>query len=123
MGTPGDLIKLAELAMRNPVFAEIVNEPEATLPVVIAEYTAPWGDQATIFVEQDINWVVYDGMTLHETTDLKPISPPLASGPNVGTVTVRVAEEKTSIPLKTTGGIFDPDVFWRLTRLGSSALF
>jgi len=207
VGTPADLIKLAELAMQNPVFAEIVNQPEATLPVagrvfnvdaalgqegiigvktgsssqagacfvfaadvkadgqparvfgavlglptlddafnaatglihavvpalhyrsiistdqVIAEYSAPWGDQTTIFVEQDINWVVYDGMALHETTDLKPISPPLASGSNVGSVTVRVGDEKTSIPLKTTGGIFDPDVFWRLTRLGSSALF
>jgi serine-type D-Ala-D-Ala carboxypeptidase (penicillin-binding protein 5/6) len=207
VGTPSDLIKLAELAMQNPVFAEIVSQPEATLPVagrvfnvdaalgqegiigvktgsssqagacfvfaadvkaddqparifgvvlglptlddafnaatglvhaavpglhyrsiistdqVIAEYAAPWDDQATIFVEQDVSWVVYDGMTLHETTDLKPIKPPLASGSNVGSVTVRVGDKKTSIPLKTTGGIFDPDVFWRLTRLGSSSLF
>jgi serine-type D-Ala-D-Ala carboxypeptidase (penicillin-binding protein 5/6) len=33
VGTPGDLITLAEVAMRNPVFAEIVGQPEATLPV------------------------------------------------------------------------------------------
>ena len=90
---------------------------------VIAEYAAPWGDQATVFVEQDVNWVVYDGMAEHITTDLKPVAPPLASGSNVGSVTLRVGDEKTNIPLKTTGGIFDPDIFWRLTRLGSGALF
>lgn len=207
IGTPTDLIKLAELAMRNPVLAEIVKQPEATLPVagrvfnvdaalgqegiigvktgssspagacfvfaadvqadgqparfygavlglptlddafkaatglihaaapnlhyrsvisndqVLAEYSAPWGDQSTLFVEHDISWVVYDGMTLHETTDLKPLAPPVASGSYVGSVTIQVGEQKTSIPLKATGGIFEPDIFWRLTRLGSSALF
>ena len=207
VGTPGDLITLAELAMRNPVFAEIVGQPEATLPVagrvfnvdaalgqegiigvktgsssqagacfvfaadvtadgqparifgavlglptlddaftastslvhavvpalhyrsilstdqVIAAYTAPWGDQATLFVEQEVDWVVYDGMVQRETTDLKPIAAPLPSGSRVGSVTVQVGDEKTTLPLRTSGGIFEPDVFWRLTRLGSSALF
>lgn len=207
VGTTGDLITLAELAMRNPVFAEIVGQPEATLPVagrvfnvdaalgqegiigvktgsssqagacfvfaadatadgqparifgavlglptlddaftastslvhavvpalhyrsilstdqVIAAYTAPWGDQATLFVEQEVDWVVYDGMVQRETTDLKPIAAPLPSGSRVGSVTVQVGDEKTTMPLRTSGGIFEPDIFWRLTRLGSSALF
>ncbi|MDQ6711034.1 MAG: hypothetical protein M3Z11_10825 [Candidatus Dormibacteraeota bacterium] len=207
VGTPADLIKLAQLAMANPVFAEIVKQPEATLPVagrvfnvdaalgqegiigvktgsspqagacfvfaadvsadnqaarvygvvmglptldeaftrstglvhavvpglhnrsiistlqVIAEYSAPWGDQSTMFVERDVNWVVYDGMAQHETTDLKPLKPPVASGTFVGSVTVQVGDRKTTIPLRTNGGIFEPDIFWRLTRLGSSSLF
>ncbi len=207
VGTPGDLIKLAQLSMANPVFAEIVKQPEATLPVagrvfnvdaalgqegiigvktgsspqagacfvfaadvgadnqsariygavmglptlddaftrstglvhavapglhnrsiistlqVIAEYSAPWGDQSTMFVERDVNWVVYDGMVLHETTDLKPLKPPVASGTFVGSVTVQVGDRKTTIPLRTNGGIFEPDVFWRLTRLGANGLF
>src|SRR5437660_1541009 len=33
VGSPSDLITLAEFAMRQPVFAEIVAQPEATLPV------------------------------------------------------------------------------------------
>jgi D-alanyl-D-alanine carboxypeptidase (penicillin-binding protein 5/6) len=207
VGSPGDLIRLAEAAMRNPVFAEIVGQAEATLPIagrvfnvdaligqdgiigvktgssppagacfvfaadlkpdgqparlfgavmglptlddaftatsrlvnavgpalhyrsilstyqVVAEYSAPWGDKATVFSEQDLSWVVYDGMTLHQRTDLKTVNAPLPSGSSVGSVTLQVGEQQTRIPLRTTGSVFDPDLFWRATRLGSTGLF
>lgn len=201
IGSPGDLIALAEVAMRDPVFAEIVAQPEATLPVagrvfnvdavvgqdgiigvktgfsgpagacfvfaadvtadqqparivgvvmglptlenafttasnlirgvspalhyrpvlstlqVIGEYQAPWGDTATVFAEQDVNWVVYDGMTLHLRAELRRVKAPLPSGTSVGTVTVQVGERMTRLPLKTTQPIFEPDLLWRLIRL------
>jgi len=206
-GSPGDLIRLAEAAMRNAVLAEIVDQAEATLPVagrvfnvdalvgqdgiigiktgssaaagavfvfvadvkadgqparlfgvvmglptlddaftattrlvdamtpalhyrsilstdqVVAEYSAPWGDKATVFSEQDLSWVVYDGMTLHQHTDLKIVNAPLPSGTSVGSVTLQVGDQQTRIPLRTTSSLFDPDLFWRLTRLGSTGLF
>lgn len=201
VSTPADLIHLAEVAMRDPVFAEIVAQPEATLPVagrvfnvnaavgqngiigvktgssgpagacfvfaatvsadnqparifgaimglptlddafttarnligvigpalhvrsvlstlqVVADYQAPWGDKATVFGEQDLNWVVYDGMTLHLRTNLRQIQAPLPSGSNVGTLTVQVGEHVTQLPMHTTEPIFEPDLFWRITRL------
>ena len=206
-GSPSDLVRLAEAAMRNAVLAEIVDQAEATLPVagrvfnvdalvgqdgiigiktgssaaagavfvfvadvkadgqparlfgvvmglptlddaftattrlvdamtpalhyrsilstdqVVAEYSAPWGDKATVFSEQDLSWVVYDGMTLHQHTDLKIVNAPLPSGTSVGSVTLQVGDQQTRIPLRTTSSIFDPDLFWRLTRLGSTGLF
>lgn len=201
VSSPGDLIHMAEVAMRDPVFAEIVAQPEATLPVagrvfnvdaavgqsgiigvktgssgpagacfvfaamvtadnqparifgaimglptlddafttarnligvigpalhvrsvlstlqVVADYEAPWGDKATVFGEQDLNWVVYDGMTLHLRTNLRQIQAPLPSGSDVGTLTVQVGDHAMQLPLLTTEPIFEPDLFWRITRL------
>jgi D-alanyl-D-alanine carboxypeptidase (penicillin-binding protein 5/6) len=201
VGSPQDLIALAQSALNNPVFAEIVAQPEATLPIagrvfnvnalvgqdgivgvktgssgaagaclvfaanvmadnqpaqlfgaimglptlddvftsttnllhavapalhyasvlstdqVIAEYQAPWGDSATVFAEQDVNWVVYDGMVLNQRTDLIKVKAPLPSGSSVGTLTLEVGEHHTQLPLRTTEPIFEPDIFWRLIRL------
>jgi serine-type D-Ala-D-Ala carboxypeptidase (penicillin-binding protein 5/6) len=201
VGSPADLITLAQAALKDPVFAEIVAQPEATLPVagrvfnvdalvgeggivgvktgssgaagacfvfaanvmadkqpaqlfgaimglptlddvftsttnlvnavgpalhyasvlstnqVIAEYQAPWGDSATVFAEQDVNWVVYDGMVLRQRTDLIKVKAPLPSGSSVGTFTLDVGEHHTQLPLRTTEPIFEPDIFWRLIRL------
>jgi D-alanyl-D-alanine carboxypeptidase (penicillin-binding protein 5/6) len=201
IGSPQDLITLAESALKDSVFAEIVAQPEATLPVagrvfnvnavigqggivgvktgssgaagaclvfaanvsadnqpaqifgaimglptlddvftsttnllnavvpalhyasvlstsqVIAEYQAPWGDSATVFAEQDINWVVYDGMVLKQRTDVIKVKAPLASGSSVGTLTLDLGEHHAQLPLRTTEPIFEPDFFWRLTRL------
>lgn len=207
VGSPGDLITLAEAAMRDPVFAEIVAQPEATLPVagrvfnvngavgsdgiigvktgssgpagacfvfaadvkadqqparifgaimglptlddafatarhlinaispalhyrtvlstleVIAEYAAPWGDRATVFSDQDLDWVVFDGMTLHLRPNLRQVKAPLASGTTVGTLTIQVGARKATVPVKTTDPIFEPDFFWRLTRIRFSQFF
>jgi D-alanyl-D-alanine carboxypeptidase (penicillin-binding protein 5/6) len=201
VGSPQDLITLAQSALQDPVFAEIVAQPEATLPVagrvfnvnavvgqdgivgvktgssgaagaclvfaanvkadnqpiqlfgaimglptlddvftsttdllhavvpalhyasvlstnqVIAEYQAPWGDSATVFAEQDINWVVYDGMVLKQRSDLIKVKAPLPSGSSVGTLTLDVGEHHAQLPLRTTEPIFEPDIFWRLIRL------
>ena len=203
VSSPEDLIKLAEAAMTDPVFAEIVGQPEATLPIkgrvfnvngdlgqdgivgvktgsspqagavfvfaadakadgqparifgaimglptladaftattmlieavgpalhyrsiisgdqVVGEYAAPWGDRATVFASQDVNWVVYDGMVLRQRPDMKSFMAPLPSGSSVGVLTLQAGDQKAQIPLKTTDSIFEPDLFWRLTRLGS----
>jgi D-alanyl-D-alanine carboxypeptidase (penicillin-binding protein 5/6) len=201
VGSPADLIALAQAALKDPVFAEIVAQPEATLPVagrvfnvdalvgqggivgvktgssgaagacfvfsanvmadkqpaqlfgaimglptlddvftsttnlvnavapalhyasvlstnqVIAEYQAPWGDSATVFAQQDVDWVVYDGMVLKQRTDLIKVKAPLPSGSSVGTLTLDVGEHHMQLPLRTTEPIFEPDIFWRLIRL------
>jgi len=207
VGTPEELIALAEAALQDPVFAEIVAQPEATLPVagrvfnvdavvgqdgivgvktgssgaagacfvfaadvradgqparlfgaimglptlddaftstkslvqadgsslhyrsvlstnqVVAEYTAPWGDTATVFAEQDVNWVAYDGMVLRQRTDLIKVRAPLPSGSSVGTLTLQLGEQRIQLPVKTTEPIFEPDTVWRLTRLRLDLLF
>jgi serine-type D-Ala-D-Ala carboxypeptidase (penicillin-binding protein 5/6) len=207
VGSPEDLIALAQAALRDPVFAEIVAQPEATLPIagrvfnvdavvgeegivgvktgssgaagacfvfaadvgadgqparlfgavmglptlddaftstkslvqavrsalhfrsvlstnqVIAEYAAPWGDTATVFADQDVNWVAYDGMVLQQRTDVSTVRAPLPSGSRVGTLTLQLGEQRTQLPLKTTEPIFAPDTFWRLTRVRLDRLF
>ena len=201
VSTPTDLIRLAEAAMGDPVFAEIVAQPEATLPIagrvfnvnaalgqsgiigvktgssgpagacfvfaanvsadsqtarifgavmglptlddaftaarnligvvgpalhvrsvlstlqVLAEYQAPWGDKATVFADQDLDWVVYDGMTLQLRTELRQVQAPLPSGSTVGSLTVQVGDRSMQLPMHTTEPIFEPDLFWRITRL------
>jgi D-alanyl-D-alanine carboxypeptidase (penicillin-binding protein 5/6) len=207
VGSPEDLIALAQAALRDPVFAEIVAQPEATLPIagrvfnvdavvgqdgivgvktgssgaagacfvfaadvradgqtarlfgavmglptlddafmstkslvqavvsalhyrsvlstnqLIAEYAAPWGDTATVFADQDVNWVAYDGMVLRQRVDLRTIRAPLPSGSSVGTLTLQLGEQQMQLPLKTTQPIFAPDTVWRLTRVRLDRLF
>lgn len=207
IGSPADLIALAQAALQDPVFAEIVAQPEATLPVagrvfnvdavvgqdgivgvktgssgaagacfvfaadvkadgqparlfgaimglptlddvftsttrlvqavggalhyrsvlsvdqVIAEYAAPWGDTATVFADQDLNWVAYDGMALRQQVVLKTVRAPLPSGSSVGTLTLQLGEHRLQLPLQTTQPIFEPDIFWRLTRFRLDRLF
>ena len=206
-GSPQDLIALAQAALKDPVFAEIVAQPEATLPIagrvfnvdavvgqdgivgvktgssgaagacfvfaadvradgqparmfgaimglptlddvftstrslvqavgsalhyrsvlstdqVIAEYAAPWGDTATVFAGQDVNWVAYDGLVLHQRTDVTVVRAPLPSGSSVGTLTLQLGDQHIQLPLKTTQPIFEPDIVWRLTRLRLDRLF
>jgi serine-type D-Ala-D-Ala carboxypeptidase (penicillin-binding protein 5/6) len=207
VGSPQDLIALAQAALKDPVFAEIVAQPEATLPIagrvfnvdavvgqdgivgvktgssgaagacfvfaadvradgqparlfgaimglptlddvftstrslvqalgsalhyrsvlstdqVVAEYAAPWGDTATVFADQDVNWIAYDGMMLHQRTDLTVVRAPLPSGSSVGTLTLQLGDQRVRLPLKTTEPIFEPDIVWRLTRLRLDRLF
>ena len=42
---------------------------------------------------------------------------------SVGVLTLQAGDQRTQIPLKTTDAIFEPDVFWRLTRLGPGGIF
>jgi len=207
VGSPEDLIALAQVALRDPVFAEIVAQPEATLPIagrvfnvdavvgedgivgvktgssgaagacfvfaadvradgqsarlfgaimglptlddvfsstkslvqavgsalhfrsilstnqLIAEYAAPWGETATVFSDQDVNWVAYDGMVVRQRTDVKMVKAPLPSGSRVGTLTLQLGGQRVQLPLKTTEPIFEPDTFWRLTRVRIDRLF
>lgn len=206
-GSPQDLIMLAQAALKDPVFAEIVAQPEATLPIagrvfnvdavvgqdgivgvktgssgaagacfvfaadvradgqparlfgaimglptlddvftatrslvqavasalhyrsvlstdqVIAEYAAPWGDTATVFAGQDVNWVAYDGLVLHQRTDVTVVRAPLPSGSRVGTLSLQLGDQHIQLPLQTTQPIFEPDIVWRLTRLRLDRLF
>jgi D-alanyl-D-alanine carboxypeptidase (penicillin-binding protein 5/6) len=200
VGSPAELIVLAQAAMHDPVFARIVGLPEATLPVAgrvfnvngdlgqdriigvktgstdaagaclvfaadttadnqpariygavmglptlddafstarklieainpglhyrnllstlqtVAEYQAPWGDNAFVFPGQDVNSVVYDGMTLHLRAHLRALDAPAPSGTSVGSMTVQIGQESVRLPLETTYQINQPDIFWRLAR-------
>jgi len=200
VGSPHDLIGLAEVAMRKPVFAQIVAQTDANLPVAghvynvnadlgqdgivgvktgatfaagaclvfaadvsadqqparifgvvmgvptlddaftearslieavspalhyrnvlstlqsLAEYQAPWGDNAFVFPQRDINLVVYDGMSLHLRVNVRPLRAPVLSGTDVGTLTVQVGDNTLRTPLYTTYSIDEPGLFWRITR-------
>jgi hypothetical protein len=76
-----------------------------------------------VFASQDVNWVAYDGMVLNQRSDLKTVRAPVPSGTNVGTLTLQLGEQRMELPLTTTESIFEPDIFWRLTRLRLDRLF
>ena len=199
-GSPHDLIGLAQVAMRKPVFAQIVAQTDATLPIAghvfnvnadlgqdgivgvktgatfaagaclvfaadvtvdqqparifgavmglptleaaftearslieavspalhyrnvlstlqsLAEYQAPWGDNAFVFSQRDINLLVYDGMSLHLRINVRPLKAPTPSGTDVGTLTVQVGDNTVGMPLYTTYSIDEPGLLWRITR-------
>ena len=63
------------------------------------------------------------GMVLRQRSDLTTVRAPLASGTSVGTLTLQLGDQRMQLPLTTTESIFEPDVFWRLTRLRLDRLF
>jgi D-alanyl-D-alanine carboxypeptidase (penicillin-binding protein 5/6) len=200
VSTPSDLILLGQAAMRDPIFAEVVSQREATLPVagrvfnvntslgiegnvgiktgstpeagscllfaarrtvlgqemmiigavmdqnfltdafersaqiavatgnsvktdrvlsqseVVGTYTAPWGGTVDIVPAEDVEFVVWPGMSSQIEVQLEPIRAPAPSGSRVGALTIQLGDQSKTVDLLTNGALSAPDQQWRLLR-------
>jgi D-alanyl-D-alanine carboxypeptidase (penicillin-binding protein 5/6) len=200
VSTPSDLILLGRAAMRDPVFAEIVAQRDAVLPVagrvfnvntslgiegnvgiktgstpeagycllfaarrpvageemliigavldqssmpdalersaqlavaaangartgrvlnaseVVGTYTTPWGAETDVVPSEDVDFLVWPGMTTNMVAHIDPVEAPAPRGTRVGTLTVSLGEQTRTIDLVTTSILQEPDRDWRLLR-------
>lgn len=204
VSVPGDLIRLGEAAMLNPVLAEIVGQPQATLPglpgpainvnyalgkdgivgvktgnipqvgavylsaathklpggrkllvfaavqglptlqnalddaatllatvrqslevqrivsrdQVVGRYAAPWGSNANIVADADLDMALLPGTPVSTSLAARPISAPQAAGPLVGRLSVKTGFSEVQVPVALTDDLEGATTLWRLTRLG-----
>ncbi len=201
MSTAEELILLVRAAMEMPVFAEIVNQPQATLPTAgliyntdailgedgivgvktgwtedaggcfvfastwqvgnrtlkvygavlgqdtlakafeasknlsrvagsavkpqklfaagqsVGYFSAPWGVKTQVVLAQDVEVLIWPGMTYQMWPELQEPDAPLDRDAEVGTLSIQLGDQKRLVPLKTAATLPSPGVAWRLTRM------
>ena len=85
----------------------------------IALYTTPWGNQAYLVSQVDVDLVEWPGMILRQHLDAAPlvVDQPLPAGTKEGTEHVVLGGYDLEIPLVTADPLYPPGRFWRLTRV------
>jgi D-alanyl-D-alanine carboxypeptidase (penicillin-binding protein 5/6) len=83
---------------------------------VVGTYTAPWGPRIDVVPAEDVDFVVWPGMTTEMEVQMEPIEAPTPRGTRVGTLTVSLGEQTKTVDLITTAILTGPDREWRLLR-------
>jgi D-alanyl-D-alanine carboxypeptidase (penicillin-binding protein 5/6) len=75
-----------------------------------------WGGPGNLVVTQDVNMIVWPGMTLETSVEIEDIDPGQKGGEQVGWLNVRLGEQEQRVPLALAKDVGNPDIFWKLTR-------
>ncbi len=81
-----------------------------------ATLTPAWGYPTEVVPRQDIEMLVWPGMTLKTSLQLDTVRTPLSAGAKVGTVTLKLGEQTLRDDVVTTGPVVEPSWQWRVTR-------
>ncbi len=87
---------------------------------IVGDYRSAWGTRAQVAPAHDVSVVVYDGIEVHRSVQLREITAPLPSGSIVGSLVLLAGDQRVSVPLRTTQPITEPDLRWRLFRTSPS---
>lgn len=91
--------------------------PAVSADQAVAEYRSPWGSRTGLRTQDHINLVAWPGMIIHRQVIAPPVSPPLGTGQQVGTIEAWIGSgTPVSVQLATDGPLYEPGSFWRLTR-------
>src|SRR5207244_2706367 len=125
---PSDLIKLGQTAMLQPVFAQIVAQSQATLPVagVVHNLDTLLGQGGVVGIKTGHTdqaggcFVVAADLTIDgiaaRQAKLADLPAPLPAGTRVGTLLLTAGTRHAEVPLVTAAAIQGPGAGWRLTR-------
>jgi serine-type D-Ala-D-Ala carboxypeptidase (penicillin-binding protein 5/6) len=83
---------------------------------VVGTYTAPWGAEVDVVPSEDVDFLVWPGMTTLMEVQMEPLDAPAPRGARVGTLTVSLGEQTKTVDLVTTAILTAPDRDWRLLR-------
>ena len=77
---------------------------------------APWGEAVDVVVDQDVEMLLWPGMTLSASVELHAIGAPRDAGEQVGWLTLTLGEQEQRVPVKLARKLEAAGVLWRLTR-------
>ena len=85
----------------------------------VATYTTPWGNQADLVSQVDVDLVEWPGMIVRPHMNANPlvVDRPLAAGTKEGTEHVVLGDYDLEVPLVTADPLYPPGRLWRLTRV------
>jgi D-alanyl-D-alanine carboxypeptidase len=82
-----------------------------------ASIETEWGENVDVVVNEDIQALVWPGMTMETNVELEDISPGKRAGDQVGWLNVAVGEQAQRVPLVLAEDLPEASLIWRLTRL------
>jgi serine-type D-Ala-D-Ala carboxypeptidase (penicillin-binding protein 5/6) len=85
---------------------------------VVGRYASPWGSNANIVADSDLDIPLLPGTRVGTTLTARPLSAPQPAGPTVGSIKVKTNFEELQVPVALTDDLEGATTFWRLTRLG-----
>ena len=85
----------------------------------VATYTTPWGNQADLVSQVDVDLVEWPGMIVRQHLDANPlvVDHALAARTREGTEHVVLGDYDLDVPLVTADPLYPPGRLWRLTRV------
>ena len=92
------------------VRAVTAGQPVATIEVA-------WSDDIAVVAAENVDLLLWPGMTLETSVEIEKIEAPLAAGSQVGWLDVRLGEQRQRIALKLAAAIPGIPLLWRLARL------
>ncbi len=122
MGQPGQLPGAFAAASRLLRAAAASLHPQVlTGPRdIVGDYRSAWGVRAQVAPAHDVSVVVYDGIEVHRTVQMREVTAPLPSGSAVGSLVLLAGDQRITVPLRTIQPIAEPDLWWRLWRTSPS---
>jgi serine-type D-Ala-D-Ala carboxypeptidase (penicillin-binding protein 5/6) len=85
---------------------------------VVGRYAAPWGSNANIVADGDLDIALLPGTPLATTLAARALAAPQAAGPVVGSLSVKTGFDEVDVPVALTDDLEGATTLWRLTRLG-----
>jgi serine-type D-Ala-D-Ala carboxypeptidase (penicillin-binding protein 5/6) len=76
-----------------------------------------WGSAVDLVAAENVQVLLWPGMTVESALTFEPVQPPLASEEAVGTLTLRLGEQVRSVPVRPATSLPGPSLLWRLTRI------
>jgi D-alanyl-D-alanine carboxypeptidase (penicillin-binding protein 5/6) len=85
---------------------------------VVGRYSAPWGSNANIVADSDLDIPLLPGTRVASTLTARALAAPQTAGPVVGSLKVKTAFDEVQVPVALTDDLEGATNLWRLTRLG-----
>jgi serine-type D-Ala-D-Ala carboxypeptidase (penicillin-binding protein 5/6) len=82
-----------------------------------ASIQTEWGEDVDVVVSEDVQALVWPGMTMKTNVEFEDISPGKRAGDQVGWLNVAVGEQAQRVPLVLAEDLPEASLIWRLTRL------
>jgi D-alanyl-D-alanine carboxypeptidase (penicillin-binding protein 5/6) len=93
---------------------QVVRVVPAGQPVGQAD--PPWGGAVDLIVNEDVNMLVWPGMTMQTTIEIEKVPSSGKAGDQVGWLNVKVGEQEKRVPLVLAKDLGGPGIAWKLTR-------
>ena len=83
---------------------------------IVGELSAQWGASAGVMVADRVTVIGWPGLSVALKARVYRLAAPLAAGSPVGVLQIRQGSQVVTEPLKSSGPLAGPPVFWRLIR-------
>jgi D-alanyl-D-alanine carboxypeptidase (penicillin-binding protein 5/6) len=93
---------------------QVARVVDASRPV--ASVKPEWGKAVDVLPAEDVDMLLWPGMTLETIVTIEPLKAPLAAGSEVGVLEVKLGEQRRELPLKLAAELPAPGLSWRLMR-------